>query len=293
MTQLDSTTITTSSVRSHDGTTIGYRSIGIGRGPGLLVLHGAMESSNSHIELARALADVVTVHLPDRRGRGLSGPYRPDDGLLQEVQDVQALLAATGTQQIFGVSSGGIIALQAALSTPGLRRIAVFDPVLGVGGSISTALLPRLDRELADGNIPAALVTGMKAAELGPSFFRFVPRTVLERLTLWAMAAEEKKAIAGAPTMRTLAPNLHYDFEVVSAADGRVEDFAAITAEVLLLGGGRSPAYLRTALVALARVLPRAERTEFQKLGHSATGNRDQRGRPDLVARRLREFLTR
>ncbi len=286
-----STTVTTGSVRSQDGTMIGYRSIG--HGPGLLVLHGAMESSDSHIDLARALADVVTVHLPDRRGRGLSGPYGPDDSLAQEVQDVQALLEATGTEQIFGVSSGAVIALQAALSTPSLRRIAVFDPVLGVDGSISTDLFPRLDRELADGNIPAALVTGMKAAQLGPSFFRFVPRPVLEWLTSIGMAAEERKAVADRPTIRALAPNLHFDFEVVSAADGRVDDFADITAEVLLLGGARSPAYLQAALDALQRVLPRAERTAFTELGHSASGNRDQRGNPDVVAGRLRDFLTR
>ena len=41
----------------------------------MVMLHGSMESSNSHLELARALADIATVYLPDRRGRGLSGPY--------------------------------------------------------------------------------------------------------------------------------------------------------------------------------------------------------------------------
>jgi len=61
------------SVISKDGTTIGYRQLG--RGPGLVVLHGAMESAQNHMQLAEALADTYTVYLPDRRGRGLSGPY--------------------------------------------------------------------------------------------------------------------------------------------------------------------------------------------------------------------------
>ncbi len=290
MTDTDSPDITIGSVVSRDGTTIGYRSLG--RGPGLLVLHGAMESANSHLELARLLADVCTVHLPDRRGRGLSAPYRPDDGLAEEVDDVQAVLAATGTRQMFGISSGAVITLEAALSTPTLDRIAVFDPVLGVDGSISIDLIPRLDRELADGNLPAALVTGMKAAELGPSVFRFVPRPLLEWLTVMGMAAEERKAVPGEPTMRSLAPNLHYDFAVVAEANGRVADFAAIAAQVLLLGGSRSPGYLRAALDALQRALPRAERTEFAGLGHSASGNTDRRGKPDVVADRLRAFIT-
>src|SRR5439155_6140452 len=64
---------TTSSVTSKDGTTIGYRQLG--HGPGVVLLHGAMESASSHIALAELLADAFTVYLPDRRGRGMSGPY--------------------------------------------------------------------------------------------------------------------------------------------------------------------------------------------------------------------------
>ena len=64
----------TGSIVSKDGTTIGYRQLG--RGPGLIVLHGAMESARSHMQFAEALAPSFTVYLPDRRGRGLSGPYR-------------------------------------------------------------------------------------------------------------------------------------------------------------------------------------------------------------------------
>ncbi len=268
MTDTENPAITTAGVTSADGTTIGYRSVG--RGPGLLVLHGAMESG-SHLDLSRALADVATVHLPDRRGRGLSGPYRLDDGLAQEVQDVHAVLAARGTRRMVGISSGGVICLQAALAESGLDRIAVFDPVLGVYGSLRTDLFDRYDSEIDAGNVPAALVTGMKAAQLGPAVFRFLPRPVLERLTAWAMAADQKKAAPLEPTMRALAPNLRYDFRVVADADGRVADFAAITAPVLLLGGGRSHAYLRTALDALQRVLPAAQRTEFAALDHNAS----------------------
>ena len=57
-------------VRSRDGTTIGYRRLGMG--PGLILLHGSMSSGGHHVELARLLADTFTVFVPDRRGRGLS-----------------------------------------------------------------------------------------------------------------------------------------------------------------------------------------------------------------------------
>jgi len=62
----------TDSVTS-DGTTIGYRQIG--SGPGLILLHGGMQASQHYMRLATALSDAFTVYVPDRRGRGLSGPY--------------------------------------------------------------------------------------------------------------------------------------------------------------------------------------------------------------------------
>ena len=59
---------TTHSVTSRDGVNIWYRQIG--RGPGVVILHGAMETSASHMQLATALADRYTFFAPDRRGRG-------------------------------------------------------------------------------------------------------------------------------------------------------------------------------------------------------------------------------
>ena len=67
--------MTTGSVSSADGTTIGY--LRVGQGPALVILHGSNESARSHTQLALALADAFTVYLPDRRGRGRSGPHRP------------------------------------------------------------------------------------------------------------------------------------------------------------------------------------------------------------------------
>src|SRR5712691_12515722 len=93
---------TTGSVTSQDGTTIGYRQLG--HGPGVVLVHGAMESAQSHMQLAEALADAFTVYVPDRRGRGLSGPYGKDYGLQKEVEDMDALLTKTGAHNVFGVS---------------------------------------------------------------------------------------------------------------------------------------------------------------------------------------------
>jgi len=75
MTTIATAEMTTGSVLSKDGTRIGY--LQVGQGPAAVLLHGSNESARSHTQLALALADAFTVYLPDRRGRGLSGPTVP------------------------------------------------------------------------------------------------------------------------------------------------------------------------------------------------------------------------
>ena len=281
--------VATAFTTSRDGTRIGYRQVG--HGPGIVLIHGAMESGESHMELARALAETFTVYLPDRRGRGLSGPFGSGYSLRKEVEDVEALLAPTGAHDIFGVSSGGIVALEAALTLPAVERAAVFEPALSVDGSAPTAFLSRFDQEIAEGQTAAALVTAMKAAEMGPPIFNAVPRGMLELLTRLMMAAEDRKATDGDVTMRRLAPTLHYDFQLVAEIEGSIESFKAIQSSLLLLGGTKSPAYLTLAVQTLQKLVPQARRVELAGLGHGATGNRNRGGRPELVAAELLHFF--
>jgi pimeloyl-ACP methyl ester carboxylesterase len=280
---------TTGSVVSRDGTTIGYRQLG--QGPGLVMLHGAMESAQSHMQLAEALADIYTVYLPDRRGRGLSGPYGKGYGVQEDVEDLDALLTKTGAHFVFGVSSGAIISLQAALTLPAIHKAAIFEPPLMFSGSAPTRWLTRFDNEIAQGKVAAAMITGMKGAGMGPPMLNLIPRWLLERMTTMMMASEDKKASRDDVTMRMLAPTLHYDFQLVIEMDGALESFRALRAEVLLLGGTKSPAYLTRAVAALEKVLPHVTRVEFPGLGHEASGNTDRRGQPERVAQELRRFF--
>src|SRR5215468_4744406 len=103
-----SPTSTTGSVISADGTTIGYRQYG--HGPGLILVHGGMQASQNFTRLAEALADSFTVYVPDRRGRGMSGPHGEHYNLSKEVEDMAAIIEQTDTHNIFGLSSGAIVA---------------------------------------------------------------------------------------------------------------------------------------------------------------------------------------
>ncbi len=279
----------TGSVISRDGTSIGYRHLG--QGPGVVVLHGAAESAQSHIQLAEALADAFTVYVPDRRGRGLSGPYGKEYGIQEDVEDMNAILTQTGAHYVFGVSSGAIICLQAALSLSAIHRAAIIEPPLFVNDSASAGFQAQFDAEMARGDVAAALVTAMKGAQMGPPIFNVMPNWLLKPLTQKMLAGEDKNAEADDVTMRKLAPTLHYDFQLVVEMSSKLETFGEISAEVLLLGGSKSPAYLKSALGVLENILPHATRVEFAGLGHSASGNSDWGGQPDRVAQELRKFF--
>src|SRR3954471_23955712 len=99
-------------VVSKDGTTIGYRRLGAG--PGLVLVHGGMQAAQDLMALASLLSDEFTVFVPDRRGRGASGPFGDPYGLQQEIEDLGVLLRKTGARHVFGLSVGGLIALGAA-----------------------------------------------------------------------------------------------------------------------------------------------------------------------------------
>jgi pimeloyl-ACP methyl ester carboxylesterase len=282
-------TAVTGVVTSRDGTTIGYRQLG--EGPGVVVLHGIMESSQSHVQLAEGLADAFTVYLPDRRGRGLSGPQGDDHRILKEVEDLDALLRETGAERVFGVSAGAVVCLQAALALPAIRRAAIFEPPLLINGSVSTAFLKRFDTEMATGDVTAALVTAMKGSQMGPAMFNVIPRRLLQLLTKLMTASEDRKAKAGDVTMTMLAPTLRRDFQLSVETEGALDSFKAIGAEVLLLGGSKSPAYLTLALDSLEKVIPDAKRVEFEGLDHAASGNSNRGGKPEQIAQELRRFF--
>lgn len=287
------TTMTHGHVTSRDGTRIGY--LRVGRGPAVVVVHGANESARSHTALAAALADEFTVYLPDRRGRGLSGPFGPGHDLSTEVDDAAAVLDESGAERVFGVSMGGLVALEVARTLPAVRRTAVYEPALLPRAGRYTDWLPRFDREIAAGDVAAALVTSMDGLDLAPPALRLMPRRLLVALTERLLAAEDRKATADAVTMRRLAPTLHHDAALLAETAGTAARYADVTSDVLLLQGTRrGPAFLAPALDSLARTLPSSTRVVLPGLDHGGSsdpGPANRHGRPDVVAEALRPFF--
>ncbi len=284
------TTMKSGSVVSRDGTSIGY--LTIGHGPGLVILHGSMETARSHTLLAEQLADEFTVYMPDRRGRGMSGPHRDDHNLRTEVEDLAAVLASTGAEMAFGVSASGLVALEAARTLPDLRKVAVYEPALVMDGTKHTDWLHRFDREMADGNVAAAMITSMDGLELGPSLFKIIPRRLLSAMTEAAMKREDRTAAAGVVTMRQLAPTLHYEAVLLAESAGAIDKFSTVDADVLLLGGTKGLPFLKPGRDALAKTLPHNRRAELTGLQHGASsdpGPTNPGGKPEIVAQIARE----
>lgn len=283
----------TNQATSADGTRIGFRTLG--SGPGLVLLHGSMQWSGSHMGLAELLADQFTVHLPDRRGRGRSGPYpaSADFGMRTELEDLAAVIEATGTRDLFGVSASGLIVLEAARTLPGIRRVAAYEPALVLAGEDLSSWLPRYDREIAEGRTAAALVTAMMGLRLGPP--AFFPHGVMTLLTKAVVKSQDKKAAAGEPTMRTLAPTLGYEGRLVREMTGTLDRYATLTNDVLLLGGSKGLPWIKPALDALDATIPSSTRVEFPGLDHGGTadaGPDGPAGKPAAVAPELRRFFT-
>lgn len=272
----------TGTATAPDGTALGYRTLGAG--PPLLLFHGSMMSSHDLLSLGAALAGRFTVHLPDRRGRGLSGPHGPGHDLARAATDVAALVEHTGARGVFGLSAGAVPVLEWARTAGGGRRIAVYEPPLRTGAFSPTAWLERYERELAAGRAAQAMVTLMRGTQ-DPPWARFVPRPLLAVL----MGAALRDSGAGGVPLRDLLPTMAADARMVRETEpAPLSRHTGVRAEVLLLGGSRSAPYFKDALTALEAVLPRARRVELPGQGHLAAAND---GRPDLVARELAAFF--
>lgn len=269
-------------VTSRDGTRIGY--FREGSGPGVILVQAAMGRAEDYADLARALSTSFTIYRPDRRGRGISlKPYDDGHDIARDVEDIDALLEATGSEMVFGLSSGAVIALEAARTLSRIRCVAVYEPPFYADG-ISRDGIRRLNAELERGDLAAALVTSLETSETAPTPIRILPRpiqTILARIALFVNPDD----------IRELVPGIRYDFNVVSGMDGKIESFKEVNKPVLLLSGTDSPAFLREAVRNLQSIVPQADHVEFEGLGHSGPWNRRKGGRPEAVAGDLRQFF--
>jgi len=232
---------------SPDGTTIGYDVQG--QGPALILVDGALtvHSGGAGAELARRLAPHFTVYGFDRRGRGRSGdtlPYAVD----REIDDIEALTGRAGGQAfLYGHSSGGPLAVRAAIRLGGqISKIAMYEPPYNDDPAAHEPwrqYLSQLRQALADGRRGDAVAL----------FLRFVG-TPAERLE----AMRRGPAWAG---LESVAPTLAYDHAAIMGQPLSVP--AGLAAQVgvpaLVMAGDAGLPFMPATALALSQAIPGAQ----------------------------------
>ncbi|SMF80298.1 alpha/beta fold hydrolase [Streptomyces sp. Amel2xC10] len=251
---------------SRDGTELAYARAG--QGPAVILVSGAMSTGGTVAPLAGLLARSSTVLWYDRRGRGGSGDTAPY-AVEREVEDLAALIdAAGGEAALYGISSGGALALEAAASGLPVRRVAVYEVPYA------------LDEEAADARAAytARLTEALDRGRRGDAVELFLRLTGLAEEMI--QRARQSPMWAG---MEAIAPTLAYDDAVL--AGGRVprDRLAGIGVPVLAVAGGDSPPWLREAARAVAEGVPQGTYRALEGETHMVD--------PNVLAPVLAEFF--
>jgi pimeloyl-ACP methyl ester carboxylesterase len=214
--------------------------------------------------LADLLAEQFTVYNYDRRGRGDStdtSPYAVE----REIEDIAALLEeAGGSAYVYGISSGGVLALEAARRLPSITKLAMYEPPFIVDNSRPPRpddYVQQLDKMTAEGRPGDAVAYFMTEAAGVP--------------------AEFVAGMRGQPfwsALEAIAHTIAYDGRVMgNTMSGKPlpAEWGAITTSTLVVDGGNNPTF-HTGAQALADLLPNAQ--------HRTLGGQEHNVDPQAIA---------
>lgn len=278
--------VTEAFVISPDGTVIGYSETG--EGPGLVLVHGAMQTSRSFEKLAAALARSYRVARYDRRGRGRTTARAGNgtaDRLAREKEDLGTVIDATDARYVFGLSSGALVTMATALETPRVEKVVLYEPPLAMDGVDPGDWADDFLRAVAKerfGTAMALLLQG--TADCEP--LRFVPSAVLA--ILFGVAVRSGVNAPSGEPLRELLLTVPGDIAIQREASKTLLPLSRFVTPTLLLGGDRSHPKLTRVLDSVERQLPAARRVLIRGSGHTAADND---GSPSDVARAIDAFL--
>jgi pimeloyl-ACP methyl ester carboxylesterase len=263
------------SVISKDGTKIVFdRS---GSGEALILVAGALGYRSFPLQqrLAELLSAHFTVFNYDRRGRGDSGdtqPYAVD----REIEDIEALIeAAGGRAYVYGVSSGAILALEAAERlSDRIPRLALYEPPLILDGSrppLPQDYVEQLNAAIASGRRDQALEIFMTQALLIPAEY-LAP---MKSSPMW----NDFLSVA-----HTLAYDGMISRDVMAGRPLPPGKWSRVASAVEILTGELSEPFFHEAANQLAERLPNGTCRTLQGQGHDVA--------PDAAAPALVEFFS-
>ncbi len=196
----------------------------------------------------------------DRRGRGDSGDTKPY-ALEREFEDLQAMIAVAGrSAAVWGMSSGGILALEAARAGVPIEKIAAYEPPFIVDAN---------DGLPPDDFVPqvGALVDRGRTSEAVKYFMAQVmgmPALIPSLMSMWPPMWSKLKATAH---------TLPYEAALIDRyVRGRPVDdayWARVATPTLIVSGEKSPEKLRKGAAAIAAALANAEHRALPGVSHN------------------------
>lgn len=254
---------------SSDGVTIGCHTAG--QGPPLLLVHGGGGDHSRWTNIADQLNKSFTTYAMDRRGRGASSDGTGGYDIETEFDDIASVINAIGRPvDVLAHSFGALCALEAALRTQHIHRLALYEPPLPVGVDFYPAgfvdhLSKLLDAGDRDGLVAAMFTqTGTRASDLA----------ALRDLPVWSRRIDAAHTIPR--EMQAISGIYQPDFGT----------FARVAAPVLLLLGSDSPQPLKLATERLSKALPDVREVVLNGQAHFAMDTA-----PDMFLREILRFF--
>jgi pimeloyl-ACP methyl ester carboxylesterase len=236
----------TTFTESADGTRLAFDRIG--EGAPIILVHpafGHRAFDPPMAQLAQLLSSRFSIVTYDRRGRGESG----DAGryaVEREVDDIAALVKEAGGEAcLYGMSSGGVLALEAVICGVAIKALALYEPPFIIDDGrppYPEDYVARLAQLLAAGRRGDAVAYAMTNVGLPEA------------------AVDQMRSQPFWPAFEAVAHTLVYDGMVMGDTQrGRPlpsQRFRNVNVPALVIVGSKAPAWARNSGESLAAALP-------------------------------------
>lgn len=261
-----------SRISSADGTTIVFDRYGEGKP--LILIGGASYDRSAIAGVAEAIADDLLAITYDRRGRGGSTNEDAEFARERELEDLEALIDQVGgSVSVFGHSSGGVLALEAAMQGMPIERLVVYEPPYMLEG---TRPLP-----------PTDLVDRLRALIREDRRDDAIVVFYTEAVGLPAAKIDGMRATPVWGRLTALAHTLPYDTAVYSDYRLPSDRLATLRVPTLAIDGNESFPWVRATTNAVADVIPLAQHLTLAAEDHLSVLQR-----PETLRKPLVDFLS-
>jgi pimeloyl-ACP methyl ester carboxylesterase len=254
---------------SKDGTRIACERTG--SGPAVVLVGAAMTDRQAMVPVAKLLAARCTVFNFDRRGRGDSGDTLPY-AVEREIEDIEAVIdAAGGSAFAFGGSSGGSLAMEAAVRLGAkVRKLAIYEAPYHEQPGMRAAWGEYL-RDLT------ALLAADRRGDAVARFMKYM-----------GMPEEQIQGMRRAPMwpkLEAIAPTLAYDHIGIMGKYASIpgERARLLRVPVLVMNGGAGAPFMHETAIALGKAIPGAQVRTLEGQTHAVS--------PEVLAPVLAEFF--